>query len=79
MSSKVIRVIQYLDADFVKVKAADLERPDDLTLVSTVKGGVVLLKFSDSIVDLPLLPGEARQMAETLNQLADLLDPPDEE
>jgi hypothetical protein len=72
-------IVQYLDKDFMEVKAAGHTRPDDLALKAEGVDGLVLLKFSHLIADLPLLPEEARQMADTLNYLADSMDPPEDE
>lgn len=79
MTPSHTKILHYLDEGFIASKAAGHSRPDDLSLEACGGDGLVLLKFSHLIADLPLLPGEARQMADTLNELADLIDPPDEE
>ena len=74
-----ISVVQYLDEGFIAASQAEYTRPHDLSSVAEIDQGLVVFKFSHSLDTLPLLPDEARQMADTLNQLADLADPPEDE
>lgn len=72
-------VLHYLDEAFIAVKTAGQSRPDDLVVESKAENGLVLCEFNHFVSKLPLLPSEARQLADTLNYLADCIDPPEDE
>ena len=68
----------YFDGAFLEGRAPrykDLEAE----LVADGDSQVVTLLFSQELSFLALLPGEARQLGASLSQLADVLDPPEEE
>lgn len=72
------KAVHFLDGAFLEGRAPrfkDLE----LEMVADCDSHVVTLLFSNELSFLALLPCEARQLADSLSQLADTLDPQEDE
>ena len=65
------KIIHYLDSTFLALRGRS-RLPEDLSLELEPDeiNRAVVLKFSEPVHSLPLLPGEAEQLADSLTQLA---------